>query len=635
MNRAMSRELKIGFLIIVLGIIGLTFYWFDGDEPKQNISERIVLPNHDIGLYRKLPKIKSYLHDVQEQIKRGNAVLPLMNAEMDAFGIKAQAILLQNRAFLKDTKNANGALEHNDMMSIRPAISSVLSAKSREICKTGRCYQALKYNFVTNTTTRAIVDVEHLKVLEVKRFANMQPDISLRLKKIAQEIALNAPEIKKELGATPKFKDMSMANVRGSLNNSACENENHLCVAPTFSYHDKEEALWAIIDLTDLKLAAAKWAGLGKTSTPACIAERTLQNRQIMENFCQKDSHHTSDGWKISYRMTGSDGLEVFNASFHGEKVIKSAKIVDWHVAYKAKEGASSLDDSIDSYVDGRRVEYVKGDNDSFFFGYNDAMGCPMFSTSVVLPFNAPRINPLLKEGKRVGFYLLQDYRNPKWPMACNYRYENRFEFYDNGSFRVVGVNKGRGCGKNAIYRPVMRIDMEVSNQEEFYSYEQNSTEAWNKWLVEGRDFQREATRYFKDKYLYKIVDKNNAKKGYYIEPNRGQFTEGNRGDHATIFVTLHKENEGEQDLMTLGSCCKLSEEGVERYLEKREDIEGKNIVFWYVPRVRNDAREGHEYCWADTVLEDGNLKVKVWPCDVGPMFVPIVVPVKKQMSKE
>ena len=620
----MSRELKISFLIILLGAIGLTYYWFYTDESKSTLSERVVLPNHSANIYRKLPKIKSYLDDVQKQLKSGRAILPLMNSEMDSEGIKAQALLLRNQEFLKDTKNSNGEPQHNDMMSIRPAITSVLSSKSREICKTHKCYQALKYNFVTNSTTQAIVDVDSLKVLEVKRFANMQPDISLRLKKIAQDIALNAPEVKKELGGSPKFKDMSMANVRGSVNDSACENEKHLCVAPTFSYHDKEEALWAIVDLTDLKLAVAKWAGLGKTSTPACISERTLQNRHVMENFCQKDSHYSSDDWKISYRITGSDGLEVIDATFKGEKVIKSAKIVDWHVAYKAKEGASSLDDSIDSYVDGRRVEYVKGDNDEFFFGYNDAMGCPMFSTSVVLPFNAPRINPLLKDGKKVGFYLLQDYRNPKWPMACNYRYENRFEFYSDGSFRVVGVNKGRGCGKNAIYRPVMRIDMEVSDEEEFYAYNQKGTEDWTKWLVEGRDFQRDAKRYFKDKYLYKIVDKSNSKKGYYVEPNRGQFTEGNRGDNATIFVTLHKEDEGEQDLMTLGSCCKLSEEGVERYLEKTEDIDGKNIVFWYVPRVRNDAREGHEYCWADTVLEDGNLKVKIWPCDVGPMFVPI-----------
>ncbi len=70
---------------------------------------------------------------------------------------------------------------------------------------------------------------------------------------------------------------MSMANVRGSINKSPCERENHLCVAPTFSYHKKEKALWAIIDLTDMKLVVAKWAGLGKTTTPSCIDERTLQ----------------------------------------------------------------------------------------------------------------------------------------------------------------------------------------------------------------------------------------------------------------------------------------------------------------------------------------------------------------------
>ena len=621
----MSRELKASFIILLVGFIGLSIYWFWGYELKKDvISERIVLPNHKATLYLELPIIKEYLSDVKKKIESGSAVLPLEAKELDVDGMKAQAVLLKDKNFMLDTKNSNGQLLHNDMMSIRPTITSVLSEASQEVCKASKCYQALKYNFVTNTTTRAIVDVDKMKVLEVKRFAKMQPDISLRLRRIAEAIAMNAPEVKKELGESPKFKDMSMANVRGSLNGSACENAHHLCVAPTFSYHDKEEALWAIIDLTDLKLAAAKWAGLGKTSTPACISERSLQNRQIMENFCQKDTTYKEDSWKISYRITGSDGLEVIDARFKDEKVIKSAKIVDWHVAYRAKEGASSLDDSVDSYVDGRRVEYVKGDNDAFFFGYNDAMGCPMFSTSVVLPFNAPRINPIIKKGKKVGFSLLQDYRNPKWPMACNYRYENRFEFYDDGSFRVVGVNKGRGCGKNAIYRPVMRIDMEVSEEEEFYSYAQNSTQKWNKWLVEARDFQRDATRYAEDKYLYKIVAKDKLSRGYYIEPDRGQFKEGGRGDNATIFVTRHKENEGEQDLMTLGSCCKLSEEGVERYLEKTEDIDGQNIVFWYVPRVKNDAREGHEYCWADTVLEDGDLKVKVWPCDVGPMFVPI-----------
>ena len=123
------------------------------------------------------------------------------------------------------------------------------------------------------------------------------------------------------------------------------------------------------------------------------------------------------------------------------------------------------------------------------------------------------------------------------------------------------------------------------------------------------------------DKYLYKVVG---GSRGYYIEPNRGQFGDGSRGDNAKLFVTLYRESEGANDLLTLGSCCKLNEDGVEQYTKPPEEIEGKDIVVWYVPHIQNDARAGHEYCWADTVLENGKLTVKVWPCAVGPKFVPI-----------
>jgi hypothetical protein len=619
MDNLMKREYIASLTILILGVFSMWLYWQGGSASidGRGIKERILLPDPDSN--QELPEVASYRHDLKRLMDQGKAVLPLDERELDAYGKKVQALLLKNREFLRDTVTFDGKLEHNDMMSIRPAIVSVMRPATKRICQASLCYQAEKYNFISNTTTRAVVDVKRNQILEIQRFAGMQPDVSLRLTHIAQAIALNAPEMREALGGKkPKFKDMSMANVRGGLHDSPCDNANHLCVAPTFSYHDKEEALWAIVDLTDLKLVAAKWAGLGKTTTPSCISERTLQNRYIMENFCQKDSWHEEDGWRFAYRITGSDGLEVIDASFEGKPVIRSMKIVDWHVSYKAKEGASQLDTTQDTYVEGRRVEYIKGDNDEFFFGYNDAMGCPMFSTSVVLAFNAPRIKPLIKDGKKVGFYLIQDYRNPKWPMACNYRYENRFEFYRDGSFRVVGVNKGRGCGKNALYRPVMRIDMALGGHESFYKFDGN----WTKWYSESSDFQKEAKVYDQGKYLYKIVNqKDNI--GYYIEPNRGQFGDQSRGDNATIFATRYKEGEGEQDLLTLGSCCKLSEDGVERYLDAHEQIEGEDIVLWYVPRIRNDAREGHEYCWADTILEDGDLKIKIWPCAVGPKFVP------------
>lgn len=620
----MTKEIKISIGILLLGLLVLLFYWFDGENQENTtasttkmVEERVILPQYSVDTYRDIPEVKSYLDELKALIKKGQAVLPLQRSELDDSGVLAQEILLKDDGFLKDTVQ-NGKLLHNDMMRIRPAIVSVLNSISKKICSTHRCYQAEKYNFVSNTTSRAVVDIDAKKVLEVKRYSNMQPDISLRLTHIAQAIALNAPEVAKELGKTPRKQDISMANVRGALQGSPCQNSEHLCVAPTFSDHKKEQALWAIVDLTKLTLAAAKWAGLGKTTTPACISERSLQNRYIMKNFCEKDSHYEQNGWKITYRMTGSDGLEIIDVSFKGKAVLKSAKIVDWHVAY---EGKGEVDDSGDVHMAGRQVEFVKGDAGKFFFGYNDAMGCPMFSTSVVLPFNGPLIKRLYDENKKeVGFYLTQDYRNPKWPMACNYRYENRFEFFDDGSFRVVGVNKGRGCGENAIYRPVMRIDMALSDKENFYKYDGS----WSKWFTEQSDVQTDAKVYNQDKFLYKITD-DSQENGYYIEPNRGQFHDQSRGDNATIFVTKYKEGEGNQDLLTLGSCCNLAKDGVERYVSKNESIDNKNLVIWYVPRIRNDARKGHEYCWADTVIgEDGNIKVKVWPCTVGPKFVPI-----------
>jgi len=626
----MTKEIKISITMIIVGFFLLGVYWFSPQNvqiPTENknkvtqTEEHIILPLYEKSIYQNIPEVKSYIADVQKHIANGKAVLPLNENELDSDGKLVQELLLNHAPFLKDTKYDEKLL-HNDMMRILPVIVSSLDNKLENVCKKSKCYQAEKYNYVTNATTRAIVDIENKKVLSVEYYPNMQPDISLRLTHIAQAIALHSPEVRSELGEVPSRKDISMANVRGSLKESPCENTMHLCVAPTFADHKKEQALWAVVDLTELKLAAAKWAGLGKTTTPACISERTLQNRYIMKNFCQKDSYLEKNGWKITYRLTGSDGLEIRDVIFKGEKVLTSAKIVDWHVSYQQK-GAEKLDTTTETYIEGRRVEYLRGEDGNFLFGYNDAMGCPMFSTSVVLPFNGPQVRQLKNKD---GFMLTQDFRNPKWPMACNYRYENRFEFYDDGSFRVVGVNKGRGCGDNAIYRPVMRIDMAVDDKENFYSYDGE----WKLWEKEGselvlRQAQEPLTELVEaNKYPYKIVSSTKANHGYYIEPNYGQFKDESRGDNATLFVTQFKVSEGDKDLLTLGSCCDLKVDGVEQYLNG-ESVQAQDIILWYVPRIRNDARIGQEYCWADTLIgDDGNLKIKVWPCTVGPNFVPI-----------
>ena len=448
----------------------------------------------------------------------------------------------------------------------------------------------------------------------------MQPDISNRLKKIAKAIALNSPKVIKELGHKPTPNELSMANVRSNLQESPCEEKHHLCVAPTFANHQKQEALWAIVDLTKLKLAAVKWAGLGKTYTPACIDERTLQNRYIVKNFCQKDSNLERNGWEFIYHLTGLDGLELRGVKFKAKEVARSLKIVDWHVAYKGK-GADKLDISSPTVVEGRRVEFVKGENNEYTFGYNDAMGCPMFSTSVVLAFNGPQIRPIVKDGKEEGFAIAQDFRNPKWPMACNYRYQNRFEFFNDGSFRVVGINLGRGCGNHAIYRPVMRLDISAGAKERFAIYQEGK---WQEQSAESKYQSSSKEALFKGHYLYKIANAQNPKVGFYIEPNRGQYHDNSRGDHERVFVAKFNKDEGDEDLLTLGSCCKLDKDGIEPYLNS-EKITGQDLVLWYVPRIQNDDREGSEYCWADSTIDKyGNPSVKIWPCIVGPKFVPI-----------
>ena len=623
----MRIETKISIGILLLGIIAAGFYWFELELPdnktdSQPIEERVILPKYSANMYQQIPEVQRYLTDLKHAIQNGQSVLPLEDSELDSGAKIAQTLLLTNHQFLQDTTRGDKIL-HNDMMSIRPAIISVLNADQQVVCQKHTCYQAEKYNYVTNSTTRAIVDVDDKAVLSVQNYSNMQPDISLRLTRIAQQIAINAPEVIKELKYTPAIKDMSMANVRAALKESPCENSAHLCVAPTFADHQNQEALWAIVDLTDLKLAAAKWAGLGKTTTPACISERSLQNRVIMKNYCQKETVLEKNGWQFDYRLTGSDGLEIRNASFQGDMVFTSAKIVDWHVSYQQKKGVT-LDTTVEAYIEGRRVEFNRDDDDNYFFGYNDAMGCPMFSTSVVLPFNGPQTRDLTDSNDQTtGFYITQDFRNPKWPMACNYRYENRFEFYNDGSFRVVGGNKGRGCGDNAIYRPVMRIDMAIDEKETFYQYNQQQ---WQQWNQEQQHIYSKESVYLENKYLYKITAQNNDQQGYYIEPNRGQFSDSSRGDFATLFATLFKPEEGDQDLLTLGSCCNLKQEGVEPFQDPVESIDGENIIIWYVPRIQNDTTEGNEYCWADTVIgNNGNLEVKEWPCYVGPKFVPIV----------
>ena len=483
-------------------------------------------------------------------------------------------------------------------------------------CRPDTCYRVEMYNYAYNLTTIGVVDVVQVVLLESAIFPNSQPELPPELTELAFEIAVNAPEVLGTLG--DDLVEPVMVNTKTALKYTQCEHSNHLCVAPTFILEDKRLALWAIVDLTDARLVGVNWTHLGTSvgEWPERPTEDQMRKEAVFAQYCTQPTNLVRDGWDLNFIITSSDGLEVFDTTFAGKPVLDSAKLVDWHVQYSETAG----------------------------FGYNDGIGCPMFSSSAVVAVDGPRIEAIVSAvasasagvtatvgasapqtpTSSVGFAVIQDFYHPLWPQPCNYRYQQRYEFYADGSFRVVAINLGRGCGVDGIYRPVLRIDLAstASGGQQVASWD---GAAWQPWTAEGWVLQDGSTHYTPEGYQLRIVDA--AGHGYSMEPGRGQFDDGGRGDTAFTFVTVARPTEGEADMSTLGSCCGEGyRQGPEQFIEPTpEALAGQDLVIWYVPQQENDDRPGLEYCWADFVWTEGMYVPTGYPCAAGPRFVPVL----------
>jgi hypothetical protein len=109
---------------------------------------------------------------------------------------------------------------------------------------------------------------------------------------------------------------------------------------------------------------------------------------------------------------------------------------------------------------------------------------------------------------------------------------------------------------------------------------------------------------------------------------NNGQLDSLSRGDHAYLYVTKHHPNkdEGDGNLPTIGPCCNTDyQQGPEKFIDPNpEPILNTELVLWYVSQLKNDDTPGKQYCWAESVVENGVYVAKTYPCYSGPMFVPI-----------
>jgi hypothetical protein len=533
------------------------------------------------------PLLKERLAAIRVILSTPLPVLQL--ATPDSSLQKAQAIALADTAFKKNLfdKKLNQPFFNE--------IFSVYKARPQEIPKGNNpasVYRVEMYNYALNLTTVALVNTALQKTISVNTYPQTQPDLNPALTELATQIAVNSPDVIKALGYKPGEKDALMAATKTSLNHTKCERSLHFCVAPTFVKNDK--ALWAIVDLTDLRLVGIRWTNVGTTGPAERISERKLQFEKIMECNCKAQKALERDGWKMNYVLTSSDGLRISEVYFKNKLIINNAKLVDWHVNYSNTDG----------------------------FGYSDAVGCPEFSQAAVVAVSEPRVSQLLQDGKAAGFVLEQEYKSEQWPRPCNYSYVQRYEFYTDGRFRVAAASLGRGCSNDGTYRPVTRICF-AGSQNNFSEW---MPAGWQPWVKEQWQLQNPQTNYTPEGYQYKITDATGT--GFYMEPGNGQFKDGGRGDNAYVYVTKLNvaKDEGETDLVTIGPCCNTDyRQGPEKFIEPvPENIQNSQLVVWYVARLKNDNTAGKEYCWAESYLQNGVYKTKTYPCFSGPMFVPV-----------
>lgn len=450
-----------------------------------------------------------------------------------------------------------------------------------EACAQAVCRQVEIYLWAENATVAAIVNVDARQVLNVLYQPGVQPGLTPALFQRAAEIIRQAPEVVATLGFQPPLEYVHP--MQGDLRGSACAGD-HICAGATFQVGDR--FLWAVADLTTGALAGISWS-------PAPATEGSGET--FAPQGCPQPGTVARDGWELSYETTATDGFRVFNVVYQGYQVLTSVKLVEWHVDY--------------------------GET-----GFRDWAGCgpgtPLLSQ--IAPYGETQIRDLLDgQDQYLGFELVQDFRMSNWGANCNYRYDQRLQFFVDGRFRVVSGAYGRGCGTNAVYRPVVRINLAIGNEaDDNFAY-------WdgNGWVHLATEDYRTPTnddpnhgphQTTPEGFAWRVFDQSGM--GYNVEMDVGQWEGADAdGDLPFVYATLHDPAEGDSDLGWIGECCNDDHvQGPDKFVNG-EAIANANLVLWYVPQAVTNANSPDFHCW--TVSGEPN--PETYPCFMGPMFHP------------
>jgi len=512
----------------------------------------------------------STLPEVQERQERIAAALQappfiLRRDGLDARIEAAQEAVVADPRVQRQIIAPSGEPYRAEVMTVAEARPGDIPPALAGRCGPGTCVRVVVFVYPTNTTVTAIVD-DRAQVLDVQALADAQPEIPEDLAALATKIAISDPQVAAAFdGLTPDAAMAAMSATKTALDNTSCERSRHLCVAPVFTWGTS--ALWTIVDLTDFKIVAATtWTDQGQSGRRRVYSEATLQDAAVAP-LCDTPQRIERDGWTASYLLTSSDGLELRDVSFQDRLLLRSVKVVDWHVGYTGR--------------DDQRV------------GFSDAIGCPVFSSAAVIPYGLPSIEAT-SEG---GFQLVMTFRSPNWPNPCNYQYSLSATFAQDGALTVLAGNEGRGCGVSGVYHPVLRLEPAEGSQLSSWDGSARTTlmtEGRAEWPAGGP--QR-----------IEVASEDGA--GLAISPVWGD------AGLAYVYWSQAKDAEGRGDLPSIGQCCALDfRQGPETFADPPEPL-GSTPVLWYVPRIENAERER---CWADSAIENGEIVVQVWPCSSG-----------------
>lgn len=510
---------------------------------------------------------------VQPRGVRGKAPAATLRSELSP-----QQVLAQDLALSEPRVQDLTAGKRSEVFGVR-AVGQHFTPAS-QACAQARCWQVEIYNFNQNEAVVAIVDVDARQVLDVLHQPGVHPGINQRLADLALDIAIHHPDVVAALGFQPQQADM--APVDADLIGTACD-QGHLCVAPTFELNDR--ILWAVVDLTTEQLAGLAWTEMDPDA-PQSSTFFTPQG-------CPAPGSVNRDGWTLDYETSGTDGLRVYNVGYNTVPVITSVKLVEWHADY--------------------------GTN-----GFRDSTGCGGGGGGFpIYPYGETQVLDLTDpQGAVIGFEVVQDFRMSNWGNFCNYRYEQHLQFFSDGRFRVVSGAYGKGCGNNALYRPVVRIDIAVAGDDgDTFSFWDS-----NQWIpVTVEDYRvpypdpgHGPHAMTPEGYSWRVDDRGGL--GYTIEQDIGQFDgDRGRGSNPFWYVTLHHANEGDADLGVIGACCNDDhQQGPDQYVNG-EAVADENVVLWYVPQMETDVTAGSYYCWT----LQGEPNPDTYPCFSGPMFHP------------